>query len=197
MMAQRYSNPIVVAILAALLGYTWAQQAPGLRGADTNQPERFPVAVVDMARVLNSYKQLTERKEEQQREFQKAEEAAKLKVEEGRRLQEELKGVKEGSGEHKRIVAELQARTRDFEQFRRQQQHSLLEGQAKALLWAYERVLEQVQQHADAHGIKLVIQLNPVPVEGKPPQEIIGGLNRQVIYQNALDITDEIIQALN
>lgn len=195
-MTQRLSNPIVVAILAGLLGYTWAH-GPALRGADQDQPAAFPVAVVDMAKVLNGYKPLNERKEEQQKLFQKAEEAAKGRVDEVKRLEEELKGIKPGSAEHKRLFEEMQAKVRDFEGFRRQQQLTLMEGQAKTLLWAYERVVEQIQQYADAHQIKLVIQINPIPVEGKPPQEIIAGLNRQVIYQNTLDITEEIIQALN
>lgn len=195
-MTQRLSNPIVVAILAGLLGYTWAH-GPALRGADTDQPPAFPVAVVDMAKVLNGYKQLNERKEEQQKLFQKAEESARGRVEEGKRLEEELKAAKPGSAEHKRLFEELQGKLKEFEQFRRQQQQALMESQAKMLLWAYERVVEQVQQYSDAHQIKLVIQLNPIPVEGKPPQEIIAGMNRQVIYQNTLDITDEILQALN
>jgi Skp family chaperone for outer membrane proteins len=196
-MTQRLSNPIVVAILAGLLGYTWAQ-GQALRGADNEQqPPAFPVAVVDMARVLNGYKQLTERKEEQQKLFQKAEESAKQRVEEAKRLQEELKAAKEGSAEHKRLFEELQAKSKEFQQFRGQQQQALVEAQSKMLLWAYERVVEQVQQYADAHQIKLVMQINPIPVEGKPPQEIIAGINRQVIYQNSLDITDEILQALN
>lgn len=195
-MTQRLSNPIVVAILAGLLGYTWAH-GPALRGADNEQPPAFPVAVVDMAKVLNGYKQLNERKEEQQKLFQKAEESARARVEEGKQLEAELKAAKPGSAEHKRLFEELQGKTRDFQQFRQQQQQALMDAQAKMLLWAYERVVEQVQQYADAHQIKLVMQVNPIPVEGRPPQEIVAGINRQVIYQNALDITDEILQALN
>lgn len=195
-MGRQVASPIVVAVLAALLGYTWAQ-GPGLRGADDAKPPNFPVAVVDMGKVFNGFKQLSERKEELQRQNQKVEEQIKTRVEELTQLQEEAKGHKEGSPEHKRIVKEFQTKNRDFEIFRREQQRIVLEAQTKMLLWAYEKVAEQVQQYADDRGIKLVLTYNEIPREGKNPQEIINGLNRAVVYQNALDITEEILQAMN
>lgn len=196
------SSPVVIAVLASLLGYSWAQ-APGLRGADEPaKPDAgakpdFPVAVVDLSRVFNGYKQLAERKEEQQRQFLKADESMKARVEELKRLQEEAKAFKEGSADQKRAGEELQAKAREFEAYRREQQKALIEAQSKLVLWAYERIAEQVQQYADEHGIRLVLQINAIPTEGKNPQEIMTGVNRQVIYHNTLDITDEILNAVN
>jgi Skp family chaperone for outer membrane proteins len=195
-MRHQVTSPIVVAVLAALLGYSWAQSS-GVHGADESRTTGFPVAVVDISKVFSGFRRLTERKEEHQRQLQRAEEAAKSRVEEIKQLQGELKTHKEGSAEHNRISEELKTKAQSFEVYRREIQQTFTESQSKIMLWAYERVVEQVQQYADGRGIKLVIQFNPIPGEGKSPQEIVGGLNRQVIYQNALDITDDILQALN
>ncbi|MFN0051320.1 MAG: OmpH family outer membrane protein [Planctomycetales bacterium] len=195
-MKRQVASPIVIALLATLLGYSWGQK-PALRGADDPRAAEFPVAVVDMGKVLQGYKGLTEKKEELQRDYQKIEETVKERFEDIKRLQEEAKSLKPGTPDHKRATEELNGKAQKFEAYRREQQQAFVEAQSKMALWAYERVVEQVQQFADARGIKLVLHANPVPVEGKNPQEILAGLSRQVVYQNTLDITEEILQALN
>jgi len=195
-MARQVSQPIVVAVLAALLGYSWAQ-GPALRGADDGKNAQFPVAVVDINKVMNGYKRLGERKEELVRDFQSTEETVKARVAEMQQLVEEAKKLKEGSEEQKRAIQEMQAKRQAFETYRREVQQGMAEKQSKLLLWAYGKIVEQIQQYADARNIKLVVQYNQVPTEDKNAQEILAGVQRQVVYQNALDITDEILQGLN
>jgi len=197
-MGRQFAQPIVVAVLAALLGYTWAQ-GPTVRGADDDKKDpSFPVAVVDFAKVMNGYKRLTERKDEIVRELEASQEKAKTLLAEAKRLQEEAKRHKEGSPDHQRISDELKSKAKAFDNFRREQQQAALEKHSKIMLWGYERVIEQIQQYADAHHIKLVMHSSPIPGDEKTPQEIYTGIsNRKVLYQNALDITEEILQALN
>ncbi|MSR60104.1 MAG: OmpH family outer membrane protein [Planctomycetaceae bacterium] len=195
-MRRQVSSPIVVAVLAALLGYSWAQR-PGLHGDDEVNAPAFPVAVIDLGKVFKGYKPFAERQAEMQREIQKAEETAKEMVAEARKLQEELKGVKPGSADHKRIADELQARSKEFESFQRGRQQQLLEGQSKLLSDTYDRIVEQVQQYAETRGIKLVVQFQAGPLDAKNPQQTVAQLSRPIVYHNTLDITDDILQALN
>lgn len=195
-MARHVSQPIVVAVLAALLGYSWAQ-GPTLRGADDAKNAPFPVAVVDINKVMNGYKRLAERREELVRDFQVNEETVKSRVAEMQSLAEEVKRMKDGSEDQKKAFQELQTKQKAFEQFRRELQQSVAEKQSKLMLWAYGKIVDQIQQYADARSIKLVVQYHSVPTEDKTAQEIMSALQRQVIYQNALDITDEILQGLN
>src|SRR5262245_3589538 len=99
-MSRQLASPATIAILAALLGYTWAQRPSA--GADAAAPDNgFPVAVVDLAKVFNGYQKLAERREDHQREVQKVEETAKSRFVELNRLKEELKKFKEGSADQK------------------------------------------------------------------------------------------------
>ncbi|MGQ0637560.1 MAG: OmpH family outer membrane protein [Planctomycetaceae bacterium] len=190
------NNSFVAALLAALLGYSWAQRSGTGDDAERKEAE-LPIAVVDLARVFQAYKPLTDRREEHAREVRKADEAVKGLMAEVARLNEDLKGVKEGSAEHRRLVEEIQKKRREFETFRQQEQQRLIRLESELFAHAYDRVVEEVQKYADAHNLRLVLRHHGGSLDGKNPQETIAGLNRLVLYQNALEITDEIISAMN
>jgi Sec-independent protein translocase protein TatA len=189
--------PAAVAVLSGLLGYTWAQSRGIGNGVDEKPDERLPVAVVDMAKVFNGFRGLAERREEYQRHVKDAEESARNRVAEFNRLKEELKNFKEGTADHKRIIEEMQEKNKDFETFRRDQQRTLFEEEARMYLWAHQRAVDEIQKFADARGIRLVIRFSSETAEPKNPQELAARLGQPVLYQSALDVTEEIIQSLN
>jgi Skp family chaperone for outer membrane proteins len=195
-MFRRFNNTCVIAVLAALLGYTWAQR-PGAGDDSEHKAGNLPIRVVDLARVFQAYKPLTDRREEHAREVRKADEEAKGLLADLNRLNEDLKLKKEGSAEHRRLVEEIQKKRREFETFRQQEQQRLIRLESELYAKAYERVVEEIQKYAEAHDLQLVLRHHGGTLEGKTPQETMAGLNRLVLYQNALDITDEIVNAMN
>ncbi|HTI51693.1 MAG TPA: OmpH family outer membrane protein [Planctomycetaceae bacterium] len=195
-MRSQTSGSVMAVILAILLGYSWAQ-GPGLRGAEEPRGGEFPVALVDLGKVFNKYKVVVERRDELQAKYQQAIESGKSLVTEIQQLQEELKKHKPGTAEHQRIAEQLQAKAKEFEAFRQQEQQKMMQELSGIYLQASERVNQEIQQYAEARGIKLVLRFSSDPIEGKTPQETLANLNRPVLYHNALDITDEILQALN
>jgi Skp family chaperone for outer membrane proteins len=190
------SGTVIAVILAMLLGYTWAQR-PGLHGAEESRTGEFPVALVDLGKVLNQYKVVVERREELQAQFQKVDESAKSLVAAIQQIQEELKRQKPGTPNHQRLTDELRVKAKEFEEFRQQSQQRLQVEEAKVYAGAYERVSREIQQFAETRNIKLVLRFNIDPIEGKSPNQTAALLARMVLYQNALDITDDIVQALN
>jgi Skp family chaperone for outer membrane proteins len=190
------SGTVTAVILALLLGYTWAQR-PGVHGAEETREGNFPVALVDLGKVFKKYGVVVEQIEQLQAQFQKTEESAKALVVTIQKIQEELKRQKPGTPDHQRLTDELKVKAKEFETFRQQAQQRLTEEQSRIYLKAYGRVSQEIQQYAESRNIKLVVRYNADPIEGKSPQETAGLLARTVLYQNALDITDDILQALN
>lgn len=195
-MHKHVSNPIVVAVLAGLLGYTWAQR-PVAEGDEDDGTPAFPAAVVDLGRIFKGYRQFTEKQAEIQQENQKADETAKSMVAEAQKLQEELKGFKPGSPDHQRIVEELQARNKEFENFKRKFQQKLNEEHTQLLVATYDRVVEHIQQYAEAKGIKLVLKHQAGSPDVKNLQQSVEHLSRPIVFHNLLDMTDDILQSLN
>ena len=61
---------------------------------------------------------------------------------------------------------------------------------------AYEDIQLKVQEFCQQYGIQLVIRFNREPIDKTKPQEVMIGIQRPIVYQNALDITNHIIRAL-
>jgi small-conductance mechanosensitive channel len=65
--------------------------------------------------------------------------------------------------------------------------------EAKIYLTAYREIESVVKEYCKEKGIKLVIRQQSTSLdENQPAQEIVKALNRLVIYEDGLDITDDI-----
>lgn len=195
-MHRHISSPVVVAILAALLGYTWAQR-PGLHGDDEHTASALSTAVIDLSRVFDGYKPFLEKQAEMLQEFRKVEETVKEMAAEDQRLQEEFKKAQPGSPEQKRLAETIQEKRKAFETFQRDVQRRLQTERNQLFSETYDRIVEQIQQYADTKGIRLVVSHRGVPLESRDPRETMNKLQRPIVYHNLLDITDDILQALN
>ena len=62
----------------------------------------------------------------------------------------------------------------------------------------YRTVDDEVAKYAKAKGLKLVLRQQDSSLdENQPLAELLKSLNRSIIYQDGLDITDEILKALD
>lgn len=195
-MRQQLIHPAIVALLAGLLGYTWAQR-PTAGDEAGKRPEDLRIGVVDLGKVFLGYQRLGERREEHARETQKVDAALKELFAEIGRLKDDLKRAKEGSAEQRRLVEEAQTKAREFELQRQKEQQRLMLRETEIYAQAYARVVEEIQKIAEARGLRLVLRTQAGPLEGKNPQETLAGLNRAVLYQESLDITDQVLEAMN
>jgi hypothetical protein len=78
---------------------------------------------------------------------------------------------------------------------RRQKQR--VEAEAKVYFRAYEEVEAQIRSFAERYGIDLVLQFSTTEIDPSKPDTVIRGLNRQVVYQRSLNITEYVLKELN
>ena len=202
----------VSVVLAGLLGFTWAQGRSAL-SADEPKSVGGEIAVVDIARVFKGHKRFLARGEEFKREMERAGEDAKTMLDAARQLQEELKRHKPGSAEHGRIQKELQEKAVDLKKFQDDLQKHMIHEQQQISLATYQSIVDEVQRIAESRGFKLVLNFSSEPIDAKEDNaglqdktmQMIQAqamqtnqvLSRQVLYQNGLDITDDVLQAVN
>jgi hypothetical protein len=63
---------------------------------------------------------------------------------------------------------------------------------------AYGLIADAVAAYAKSHEIDLVIRFNSENIDAtKQPNQLLESLNRSVVYENNLDITEAIIAAVN
>jgi Skp family chaperone for outer membrane proteins len=186
----------VSVVLAGLLGLSWAQGRGGL-AADEPKPMSHDIAVVDMVKIFEKHKGFQVRSEDFRRAGLEAQDELKRMAEAGKRLQEELKQHKPGSSEHGKIQKELAEKTAEIQKFQREQNERFQKEQTEAIKDTYEQIVREIQRIAEARGLKLVLRFQEENLDMKFPQKVAETVNRQVLYQNGLDITEDVLQALN
>jgi len=125
------------------------------------------------------------------------EQQGKILTDEVEKLQQKLKELELGSPAFERTQAEVAEKKMEWEQFRTKGQKKFIAIEAEIYRVVYQDISQRVQRYADARGIRLVIRAQ---VEGdfpKDPKEVVTFLQRQIIYQNGLDISDDIIRLIN
>jgi len=186
----------VSVVLAGLLGFSWAQ-GRGSLSADEPRVTANEIAVVDLAKVFDSHRRLTEKREEVRRDAQAVQDRLKALVEAGKKLQEELKNAKPGSSDHTRIQRELQEKAAEIQKYQKEQVQEIQQAEAEIYQDAYKKVVEEIQRIAEVRGLRLVLRYQADNIDSKDPKKLIESLNRQVLYEKGLDITDEVVQAVN
>ncbi|HEY3964625.1 MAG TPA: OmpH family outer membrane protein [Planctomycetaceae bacterium] len=183
-------------VMAGLLGFSWGKGGGGLN-ADDSKPAAHEIAVVDMNKVFAAHKGLIARNEDLKREVERAQESGKALLEAGQKLKNDLNGLKKGSAEFQRVERELQQKADEWKKLSDEATRKATETQAANFLWTYQLVAEQIQQIADARGYRLVINFSSEAIDQKDLRKWQMIANRQVLYQNSLDITDDVINAVN
>jgi Skp family chaperone for outer membrane proteins len=183
-------------VLAGMLGFSWAQGRPALN-ADEPKVAANDIAVVDLAKVFDTHKRLSEKREEVRRNAQAAQDDLKQLAEAAKKLQEELKTYKPGTSDYNRIQRELQQKTNEMKKFQNEQQQELQKMEAEIFMESYRQIVEEIQRIAEARGLRLVLRYDADKTADKDPKKFLNTLNRQVLYEKGLDITDEVIQAVN
>jgi hypothetical protein len=73
----------------------------------------------------------------------------------------------------------------------------LQQEEAEIYVETYKFVIEEIQRIAEARGLKLVLRYQADNLDAKDPKKLMESLNRQILYEKGLDITDEVLQAVN
>jgi Skp family chaperone for outer membrane proteins len=186
----------VSVVLAALLGFSWGQGQGGL-AADEPKPMTHDVAVVDMVKVFEKHKGFLAKSEDFRRDGQEVQEELKRMFAAGNKLQEELKRAKPGSADQARLQQELNEKTAEYQKYQKEQMERLQKEQNQTIKETYEQISAEIRRIAEERGLKLVLRFQEENLDMRFPQKVIETVNRQVLYQNGLDITEEVLQALN
>lgn len=121
----------------------------------------------------------------------------RTKQKELQKMLEQLKELKPGSPDYKAMeeqIAHTESNIRVDIQLRRKE---LSERQARLYYQAYQEVSHCVQQFATRNGIDLVLQFSSKEIDPSNPDSIMVGINRSVVFQRNLNITEYVIQMIN
>jgi Skp family chaperone for outer membrane proteins len=158
----------------------------------------FPVAVLNLDRIFKTYPPFQAKLAPVKEGVQELEKKAQSRQIELETKVAQLRMKQPGSPEFQKLQAEAAKLQAEAQQFVQQERAELQKQEAGIFLELYRQVEGEVKKYAKEHRIKLVIRQQDSSLEeGQPLGEILKSLNRGIIYEEGLDITDEILKALD
>ena len=155
------------------------------------------VAVLDVAKVFKENEAFKSSIDQIQAE------AAQLKAKveaEQQQIREKAQQISEqyaaNSEPRRNAEADLEQQQTTLRTFARQSEQALLTREAKAYFDTYTRLRSVVAQLAESNKISLVLRFDSSDIDPTNRGDVIKGVNRGVVYQNHLDLTDHVIEAM-
>ena len=163
--------------------------APAARGPN--------IAVIDVKHIFDNNVRFKQAMDGIKQEYEAFENQVKQTEINLRKQIEELKALQAGSPEFKQLEESIaQTRTQVQLDINRKQKERV-EEEAKVYHRAFQDVEAEIAKFSQRNGIDLVLQFSQSEIDPSKPDTVIRGLNRLVVYQNRLNITDYILQEIN
>ena len=178
---------------AAILS-VFAFLIPGVTFA---QDKSFPVGVINLDKTFNGFKKHADRLQPIREAAKELDESVQVRQVEMETTANQLRKAVPGSPEQLRLNQTLIKLQNDLRVYLETERQKLQKREVSVIIATQKDVDEQIKKTCQSRGLKLVLrQYNP-PDENQPLPLIIKSLDRDVIYQDGLDITDEVLKALN
>ncbi|MDA0834635.1 MAG: OmpH family outer membrane protein [Planctomycetota bacterium] len=184
--------------LAMLLGCTFGVMTAWGQNNGAKASKNANIALIDMAEVFKKYEKFAVLRDGLKAEIEKTDLEAQQRGKEITGLQAQMKEVKPGSPDFIEMESQLAQLTTEFETFRKVKQRDFLRQEAALYHTIYLEVTEWVGKYAEHYEYTMVLRFNREELATDDPQQLIQGMNRQVVYFRANDdITDQVITLLN
>jgi Skp family chaperone for outer membrane proteins len=161
------------------------------------KPADLPIAVINLDQAFNGYKKHAERLAPIREGFKELDESVQIRQVELETAANQFRKATPGSPEQVRLQGQVQKLQNDLRIYVEQERQKLQKREVTAMIATQRDVDEQIKKICKARGLKLVLRQNNQPEETQPLQELLKSLNRDVLYQDGLDITDDVLKALN
>jgi Skp family chaperone for outer membrane proteins len=167
--------------------------APGLRAADAG----LPIALVNVDRILKEYKPLNDKIEPLRAEAKELEAAIQVRQAELETLGNKLRQVQPGTAEQQRLQLQAVKVQTDFQRFVATGRNELQTKEATVYLAFFRELDAEIAKYAKAHNLKLVLRQYQTSLDdGQSLQDVAKALNRAILFEEGVDITNQILSAL-
>lgn len=195
---------------AALAGALWLASAPGDGGAaparvptressvGTTQTSATPtVVVLDVAKVFKNHARFKQRMNAIRTEVDRYDKDVAAEHQEILARGSKVKDFKSGSAEYKKIVEQADREIAELRLRAFARKRAFFDREGRIYYDTYQEVLAAVTHLAEIHNISLVLKYDSAETDPLERGSILKAINRDVVHQSHLDITNLVIERVN
>jgi Skp family chaperone for outer membrane proteins len=169
----------------------------GSLGTTSQAAEPLPIALLNPDRIFKTHKPFQEKLTQLQDEAKEVEQTVQTRQAELETVTNQLRRAQQGSPEFQRLQIQVIKLQNELQQYINSERQKLQHKEAMLLLSFHRQIDALVTKFSKERGIKLVIRQQESSLEeNQQLAEIVKAINRAILYEDGLDITDEILKAL-
>jgi len=158
----------------------------------------LPIAILNLDRIFKSHQPLLDQLAPAREEAKALQEKLQLRQAEIETVANQIRKTEPNTPDFQRLQAQLLKLNGELRQLAESGQQAIQKKETTVYLAFYRTLDDEVAKYAKAKGLKLVLRQQEGSLdENQTLQEILKSLNRSIIYQDGLDITDDILKALD
>ena len=155
------------------------------------------VAVIDVPYIFKNHVRFQQQIEDIKKDIDAYKEVVTQQQTQLRTESEKLNQFKPGTREYKDAEENIARMRVEFQLDSAKRQKEFMEREAKIYFNVYKEVEAAVADFATRNRVGLVLRYSAEDMDPSKRESIMQGINRFVIYQNRLNITDLILDTLN
>lgn len=155
------------------------------------------VALIDISHIFQHNTKFKNTMDGMKAEIEKFEEYVKGRQQQLRTKGEGLKRFNVGSREYKDEEAALAKESADLQVEIGLKKKDIMEREARVYYEAYAEIEYHVRQIGQMRNIGLVLRYNSNKIDQNDRNSVLQGVNRSIVYQNQLDITQLVLNSIN
>jgi Skp family chaperone for outer membrane proteins len=166
--------------------------SPMLKAADG-----LPVALLNPDRIFRTHRPFQEKLDQLKEEAKEIDQSIQTRQAELETVTNQLRRTPQGTPEFAKLQIQAIKLQTEFQQYVNSERQKLQSKEVMLLLGFHRQLDSEVTKYAKARGIKLVIrQQDSTFDENQPLAELVKTINRGILYEEGVDITDEILKLL-
>ena len=176
---------LVVSVLLLTSSATWAQG--------------FQAALLDVGYIFKNHPGFKQQMDAIKAEVQTFEQKLKQQQEQIQAASRQISSYKPGSAKYKQLEETTTKQIADLKVQMQLKRKEVMANEAKLYMATYKQVMTAVAVFANAQHIDLVLRYDrdAYPSDDVGPQETLKIINRPVIFEKGLDISDAILQQVS
>jgi Skp family chaperone for outer membrane proteins len=187
----------------ALATVVSAQSGPPAGGPIRTAPAAAPassgtsVVVIDIAYIFKNHTRFNAAMQDIKTDIEQFEAYVRKKQTDFRTQGEALQQFKAGTPEYRQKEEELARLQSDLQVEVALKKKEFLEQEARVYFRVYKEIEQEVSVFAQRYRISLVLRYNRDDMKEDDRASVLQGVNRAVVFQQNLDITEPILKQLN
>ena len=187
----------VIVVVSLIAGMAFSGSLHPAISQDKPVPRHCDVAVLDVSRVFEKFDGFQKEMQVLKSDVDSFELVLKQAQSEQAELGRRIQATAERSAERRELEAEFNERNTYLRNEMETKRSGFLAKEAEFYAVRYRAVEKAVHTIAARRELRLVLRFSSEALNDKDRKSVLQTVNRPVVFQDQLDITDEVIAAIN